>query len=107
MTEKICSLDDFEDGQIKNAEALPAVFELTKEQVMSLGYETYDKDYNDGKGVKTRYILVVGDKKFYAPQIVLSMLKKARSNPKLIRVMIAWTGSGIQKRYSVKEVEGI
>lgn len=100
-------LDSFEDGQVKNAEPLPAIFELTKEQVMNLGFETYAKDYNDGKGLKTRYILVVGEKKFFAPQIVLSMLKKAKSNPKLIRVMIAWSGSGLQKRYSVKEVEGI
>jgi hypothetical protein len=107
MDEQTKPIDSFDDGHLMSAEPMPAIFELSREQLMSIGYETYTKDYGDGKGEKTRYILVVGDKKFFCPQIVLSMLKKAKSNPKLIRVMIAWSGSGIQKRYSVKEVEGI
>lgn len=108
MAEQTHSLDEFQDGmQGKNAEKLPPVFEVSRQQLEALKYEVFVKDYNDGKGPKNRFVLIIGEKRFFAPQVVLSLLKKAKANPKLVRVVIETSGQGIGTRYLVKEVEGI
>jgi hypothetical protein len=101
---KTMTLDEFQDDAV-NGETLPANFELTKAQLECLKLEKFMKDYPDGK--KPRYILVVGDKRYYTSQIVVSMLKKAKANPKLARIKISKTGTGLQTRYSPTEVESV
>jgi hypothetical protein len=108
MAEQTYTLDEFQDGmQGKNAEKLPPIFEVSRQQLEDLKYEVFVKDYNDGKGPKNRFVLLIGDKRFFAPQVVLSLLKKAKANQKLVRVVIETSGQGIGTRYLVKEVEGI
>jgi hypothetical protein len=111
MAEQTYTLDEFQDGmqgEMKDkTEKLPQIFEVTKEELEGLKYETFMRDYKDGKGPKPQYILLIGEKRFYAPGIVLGYLKKAKSNVKLKRVVIEKIGSGIGTKYGVKEVEGI
>ena len=103
-SEEVRSLMDFEAEETTMGEKVPNGLILTLEQLKSIKYVVFEKDFNDGKGPKKRYKLFIGDKAYFAPSIVMNMFRRAASEPHVLRVRLKIDGTGLATRYDLEKI---
>lgn len=103
-TEEIRGLMDYEADDRTIGEKVPDGLVLSKEQLLGLKYKKSLKDFGDGKGPKPRYTLFIGDKTYYAPPIVMNLLRTAASDPHVLRIRLKIQGIGLATRYDLEKV---
>jgi hypothetical protein len=99
------NLMDFEaEESIVMGEKVPNGLVLTIEQLKAIKYVALKKDFNDGKGPKTRYKLFIGEKIYFCAPIVLNMFRRAASEPHVLRVRLKIDGTGLATRYDLEKI---
>jgi len=95
------SILDFEETRTETGEKVPNNWELTADELRQLRYESFTRDYGDGKGPKTRYRIYYKDKVYFAPPVVMNLLRRACNEPKLSKVRLIVNGTGMNTRYDL------
>jgi hypothetical protein len=104
QTEEPKSLMDFEAEETTMGEKVPNGLILTLEQLKAIKFVALKKDFNDGKGPKTRYKLFIGEKVYFCAPIVMNMFRRAASEPHVLRVRLKIDGTGLATRYDLEKI---
>jgi len=80
---------------------VPNGWVLTADELKNLRFRTYKRVF-DGEE-KIQYLITHKDKTYYAPQIVMSLIRKAINEPALIRVQLNITGKDKATRYDLQQ----
>lgn len=102
--QEVRNLMDYEADESRTGEKVPNGLVLTQEELRSLKYKKNMKDFGDGKGPKPRFTLFIGDKTYYAPPIVMNLLRRAAEDPHVLRVRLKIEGLGLATRYDLDKV---
>ena len=95
---------DFEAEESSIGEKVPNGLVLTIEQLKAIKYVALKKDFNDGKGPKTRYKLFIGEKVYFCAPIVMNMFRRAASEAHVLRVRLKIDGTGLATRYDLEKI---
>ena len=104
QTEEPKSLMDFEAEETTMGEKVPNGLILTLEQLKAIKFVALKKDFNDGKGPKTRYKLFIEEKVYFCAPIVMNMFRRAASEPHVLRVILKIDGTGLATRYDLEKI---
>jgi hypothetical protein len=101
--EPIRGLMEYSEDQGPKGEKVPNGWELTIDELKTLRYQRYTRDFGDGKGAKVRYKIFYKDKTYFAPPVVMNILRDAANEAGLAKVRLNITGQGINTRYELNK----